>query len=52
MAERSELHLTHVGGMERGVRNPSYSTLLKLAAGLGVGVGALTTLAEELQGGG
>lgn len=50
LAERSELHLTHVGGMERGVRNPSYSTLLKLAAALGVSVGALTTLAEELQG--
>lgn len=51
LAERSELHLTHVGGMERGVRNPSYSTLLKLAAGLGVSVGALIALAEELQGG-
>jgi transcriptional regulator with XRE-family HTH domain len=51
LAERSELHLTHVGGMERGVRNPSYSTLLRLAAGLGVSVGALITLAEELQGG-
>jgi transcriptional regulator with XRE-family HTH domain len=49
LAERTELHLTHVGGMERGVRNPSYSTLLKLAAGLGVSVGALTTLAEELR---
>lgn len=49
LAERAELHMTQVGGMERGVANPSYSNLLKLAAGLGVSVGALTTLAEELQ---
>jgi hypothetical protein len=51
LAERTELHLTHVGGMEGGVRNPSYSTLQKLAAGLGVSVGTLTTLAEEMQAG-
>jgi transcriptional regulator with XRE-family HTH domain len=50
LAERSELHMTQVGGMERGVANPSYSTLLKLAAGFGVSVGQLTTLAGELQG--
>jgi transcriptional regulator with XRE-family HTH domain len=50
LAERAELHITHVGGMERGVSNPSYSTLLRLAAGLGVGVAGLMTLAEELQG--
>lgn len=52
LAERAELHMTQVGGMERGVRNPSYSTLLKLAAGLGVSVGELTALAEEMQAGG
>ena len=50
LAERADLHVTQVGGMERGGANPSYSTLLKLAAGIGVSVGALTTLAEELQG--
>lgn len=49
LAERSGLHLTHVGGIERGVRNPSYSTLVRLARGLGVSLGALTTLASELQ---
>lgn len=49
LAEHSGLHLTHVGGIERGVRNPSYSTLVRLAGGLGVSVGTLTTLAGELQ---
>lgn len=49
LAERSDLHLTHVGGIERGVRNPSYSSLVKLANGLGVSVGVLTTLAEKRE---
>jgi transcriptional regulator with XRE-family HTH domain len=49
LAERADLHLTQVGGMERGVANPSYSTLLRLAAGLGVSVGVLTALTEEMQ---
>lgn len=49
LAERSELHLTHVGGIERGVRNPSYATLVKLAGGLGVRVGDLASLADELR---
>ena len=49
LAERSELHLTHVGGIERGVRNPSYTTLVRLARGLGVSVGTLTTRADELR---
>jgi transcriptional regulator with XRE-family HTH domain len=50
LAENSGLHLTHVGGIERGVRNPSYSTLVKLAAGLGVSLGTVASLADELRG--
>lgn len=49
LAERSELHPTHVGGIERGVRNPSYSTLVRLASGLGVSMGALISLTDELS---
>jgi transcriptional regulator with XRE-family HTH domain len=49
LAERAELHITQIGGMERGVRNPSYSTLVRLASGLGVSVGTLTVRADELR---
>lgn len=41
VADGAELHWTFVGQVERGERNISYKNLLKLAAGLGVGLGAL-----------
>lgn len=50
LAERAATDLTQVGGVERGVRNPSYTTLVRLAAALEVSVGQLTTLADELRG--
>jgi transcriptional regulator with XRE-family HTH domain len=50
LAEGAETDLTQVGGIERGVRNPSYTTLLRLAGALGTSVGELTTLADELRG--
>jgi len=43
-----ELHGTHVSGLERGVRNPTYETLLRLAEALGTTVGGLTSKADEL----
>lgn len=49
LADASDVHPTHVGGLERGVRNPSYATLLKLAAALDTRVGRLTTLADKIQ---
>lgn len=49
LAEAAGTDLTQVGGVERGVRNPSYTTLLRLAAALGTSVGALTTLADRLR---
>jgi transcriptional regulator with XRE-family HTH domain len=52
LAERAATDLTQVGGIERGVRNPSYTTLLRLAAALETSVGELTTLADGLRGGG
>lgn len=36
LAERSSLHRTYVGGVERGLRNPSLKSLDRIAKGLGV----------------
>jgi transcriptional regulator with XRE-family HTH domain len=49
LAEAAGTDLTQVGGVERGVRNPSYTTLLRLAGALGTSVGTLTTLADRLR---
>lgn len=51
LAEGAGTDLTQVGGIERGVRNPSYTTLLRLADALGTTVGRLATLADELRAG-
>jgi transcriptional regulator with XRE-family HTH domain len=49
LAEGAGTDLTQVGGIERGVRNPSYTTLLRLADALNTSVGRLTTIADELR---
>ncbi len=49
LAEAAGTDLTQVGGIERGVRNPSYTTLLRLAGALRTSVGELTTLADQLR---
>lgn len=49
LAEAAGTDLTQVGGIERGVRNPSYTTLLRLAKALGTSVGELTTLADRIR---
>ena len=49
LAEAAGTDLTQVGGIERGVRNPSYTTLLRLAGALKTSVGELTTLADQLR---
>lgn len=41
VAERSGLHWTYVGQVERGQRNLTVASLLRLAAGLGVDAGDL-----------
>jgi len=49
LADRAELHTTHLGGLERGVRNPSYATIVKLSKALGIKPGELVGLADELR---
>ncbi|HEV2727699.1 MAG TPA: helix-turn-helix transcriptional regulator [Solirubrobacterales bacterium] len=49
LAERAGTDLTQIGGIERGVRNPSYTTMLRLAAALETSVGELASLADELR---
>lgn len=48
LAEAAPLHITYLGGVERGVRNPSYETVLRLARALNVTPGALITRADDL----
>jgi transcriptional regulator with XRE-family HTH domain len=41
LAEQSSLHRTYIGGVERGLRNPSLISLQRIAKGLGVGLADL-----------
>jgi transcriptional regulator with XRE-family HTH domain len=47
LAEKSSLHRTYIGGVERGLRNPSLKSLQRIAKGLGVGVGDLFQTTKE-----
>jgi DNA-binding phage protein len=49
VATRSGLSNEQVGRLIRGQSNPTYNTLLKLCAGLGVSLGELTTRADKLE---
>jgi transcriptional regulator with XRE-family HTH domain len=49
LADAADLHITHIGGLERGVRNPSYATLLCLSRALKLRPGELVSLADELR---
>lgn len=51
LADAAGLHVTHLGGVERGVRNPNYETIIKLARALGTTPGVLTTRADVLAAG-
>jgi transcriptional regulator with XRE-family HTH domain len=41
------VHRTYVGGIERGERNPSFASLLRLATVLDVPLSAIVSAAEE-----
>jgi transcriptional regulator with XRE-family HTH domain len=47
LAERAATDLTQIGGLERGTRNPSYTTLLRVASALKTRVGEIVALADQ-----
>ena len=49
LAEAAGIHVTHLGGLERGVRNPSYATLVRLAQALRTEPGILLTSADHAR---
>ena len=52
LADLSGMHRTYVGGIERGVRNPSFKNIRRLADALEVRPSELLLRAEELEDGG
>ncbi len=48
LADAADIHVTHLGGVERGVRNPNYATIVKLARALKTTPGAIVTRADKL----
>lgn len=48
LAELAQTDLGQIGGLERGTRNPSYTTLLRVAKALDTRVGEITLLADRL----
>lgn len=49
LADLAETDAKQIGDLERGVGNPSYMTLALVASALGVRVGKLATLADQLH---
>lgn len=49
LALRAELHQRWISNVETGRRNPSYGSLIRLAAGLGLKASELIQAAERLQ---
>jgi transcriptional regulator with XRE-family HTH domain len=47
LADAAGFHVTQIGGLERGVRNPSYATLVRLARALDTTPGALLTAVDK-----
>ena len=49
LADLAGMHRTYVSEIERGLRNPSYRNLVKLAAALEVSLSELVARADQLQ---
>ena len=52
LADLAGMHRTYVSEIERGLRNPSYRNLVKLATALEVPLSELVARAERIVGGG
>jgi transcriptional regulator with XRE-family HTH domain len=51
LADAAGMHRTYVSEIERGLRNPSYRNLVKLAAALELSLSELVARAERIAGG-
>lgn len=51
LADLAEMHRTYVSEIERGLRNPSYRNLVKLATALEVSLSELVARAERIAAG-
>ena len=49
LAEKAQVHPTHIGLIERGLRNPSLNVAGALANALGLSLSDLIAQAEKLQ---
>jgi transcriptional regulator with XRE-family HTH domain len=49
LAQRARIHPSRVSRIENGRDNPRWGTVRRLAAGLGVSLEELATLAEEFE---
>jgi transcriptional regulator with XRE-family HTH domain len=50
LAEKAQIHPTHVGLIERGLRNPSLNVAASLASALGLSLSEMAARAERIKG--
>jgi transcriptional regulator with XRE-family HTH domain len=49
LADATPIHITYLGGVERGTRKPSYETVVRLARALALEPGELVTRADRVR---
>lgn len=50
LAAKADLHPTYISDVERGVRNPSWDVIARLADGLGVSVAVIAAAYDDTSG--
>ncbi len=50
LAARADLHPTYISDVERGVRNPSWDVIARLAEGMGVPVATIAAEYDRITG--
>jgi len=48
LADRTEIHRTYIGGIERGERNPTFLMIIRIARALEVSASELLQLTEAI----